>query len=128
MNILQKIITSHYEEIKYTLHPRHSVMENIDRTTAMSFKIIHVKHRNPVLNVNGFPLIKCMKGQWQTLRKREVISMDRQHIRELRQKYIQNPPEGMSAKDIKNMSSTDLLDMDYFLHGDVFDEESFYIF
>lgn len=33
MNILQKIIIDHYEEIKYTLHPRHSVMENIDRMT-----------------------------------------------------------------------------------------------
>lgn len=51
--------------------------------------------------------------------------MDEQHIRELRQKYIQNPPEGMSVKDIKNMSNNDLLDMDYFLHEDVFDEEGF---
>ena len=33
MNILQKIIIDHYEEIKYTLHPRHSVIENIDRMT-----------------------------------------------------------------------------------------------
>ena len=31
MNILQKIIIDHYEEIKYTLHLRHSVIENIDR-------------------------------------------------------------------------------------------------
>lgn len=31
MNILQEIICDHYEEIKYILHPRHSVMENIDR-------------------------------------------------------------------------------------------------
>ena len=51
--------------------------------------------------------------------------MDKQHVRELRQKYIQNPPEGMSAKDIQNMSNNDLLDMDYFLHEDVFDEEGF---
>ena len=31
MNILQKIFTDHYEEIKYTLHPRPSEMENIDK-------------------------------------------------------------------------------------------------
>ena len=31
MNILQKIFTDHYEEIKYTLHPRKTEMENIDR-------------------------------------------------------------------------------------------------
>ena len=31
MNILQEIFRDHYEEIKYTLHPRHSVLENIDR-------------------------------------------------------------------------------------------------
>ena|SRR5699024_2433997 len=31
MNILQKIFTDYYEEIKYTLHPRKSEMENIDK-------------------------------------------------------------------------------------------------
>lgn len=31
MNILQKIFIDHYEEIKYTTHPRRSVMENIDK-------------------------------------------------------------------------------------------------
>lgn len=31
MNILQKIFTDYYEEIKYTLHPRNSEMENIDK-------------------------------------------------------------------------------------------------
>lgn len=96
MNILQNIILDHYEEIKYTTHPRHSVMENIDRmihcgdssfggamygcsncghlkfvpfrcksrfcptcgnkysidrTTSMSFKIIHVKHRHCVFTI-----------------------------------------------------------------------------
>lgn len=52
---------------------------------------------------------------------------------ELRAKYINNPPEGMTAKDIKSMSDDDLLDMDYFLNEDEFDddgfgEEGFYIF
>jgi len=37
---------------------------------------------------------------------------------ELRNKYIQNPPEGMTADDVRNMSDNDLLDMDYFLHED----------
>jgi len=31
MNILQEIFTDHYEEIKYTLHPRNTEMENIDK-------------------------------------------------------------------------------------------------
>ena len=31
MNILQEIFTDHYEEIKYTLHPRPAEMENIDK-------------------------------------------------------------------------------------------------
>lgn len=96
MNILQKIIIDHYEEIKYTTHPRPSVMDNIDRmihcgdssyggamygcpecgnlkfvpfrcknrfyptcgnkysierTTSMSFKIIHVNHRHLVFTI-----------------------------------------------------------------------------
>ena len=32
MNILQKIFTNHYEEIKYTLHPRNTEMtENLSQ-------------------------------------------------------------------------------------------------
>ena len=31
MNILQKIFSDHYEEIKFTLHPRKTEMENIDK-------------------------------------------------------------------------------------------------
>lgn len=60
--------------------------------------------------------------------------MNKQQIEELRQKYINNPPEGMSKKDIKNMSDDDLLDMDYFLNeneDDIFfsdDSEGFFIF
>lgn len=46
---------------------------------------------------------------------------------ELRQKYINNPPERMSPADILSMSEGELLDMDYFLNDD-FGEESFYIF
>ena len=37
---------------------------------------------------------------------------------EIRDKYIKNPPEGMTADDIRRMSEDDLLDMDYFLHED----------
>ncbi len=50
----------------------------------------------------------------------------------LRRKYIDNPPEGMTSKDIRSMSYEDLLDMDYFLNDDEFDddfgEEGFHIF
>ena len=40
------------------------------------------------------------------------------NIEELRKKYIANPPEGMTSKDIRNMSEDNLLDMDYFLNED----------
>jgi hypothetical protein len=56
------------------------------------------------------------------------------HSDVLRQKYIKNPPEGLTAKDIRNMSDEDLLDMDYFLHedDDLFEDqpgaEGFYLF
>ena len=53
-------------------------------------------------------------------------------IEELRRKYIETPPEGMTSEDIRHMSEENLLDMDYFLNedvfGDDFDEEGFYIF
>jgi hypothetical protein len=53
-------------------------------------------------------------------------------IEELRSKYMNNPPEGMTVRDIRNMSDDDLLDMDYFLNDDELDddfgEEGFYIF
>lgn len=55
------------------------------------------------------------------------------NIEELRKKYIENPPEGMTAKDIRHMSDDELLDMDYFLNeDDLFADEAgvegFYIF
>ena len=54
------------------------------------------------------------------------------NIEELRKKYISNPPEGMTSMDIQGMSEDELLDMDYFLNDDDFDddygEEGFYIF
>ena len=40
------------------------------------------------------------------------------HTEELRKKYIQHPPEGMTADDVRTMSDEALLDMDYFLHED----------
>lgn len=58
--------------------------------------------------------------------------MDSNFSEELRQKYIQNPPEGMTAKLVRNMSDSDLLDMHEFLteDDDLDDdefEEGFYI-
>ena len=53
-------------------------------------------------------------------------------IEALHKKYIDNPPEGMTSKDIRLMSEDELLDMDYFLNEDELDdefgEEGFYIF
>ena len=65
--------------------------------------------------------------------KSEGIGMSK-HSDEIRDKYIKNPPEGMTADDIRRMSEDDLLDMDYFLNeDDEFGEdfpgaEGFYIF
>lgn len=58
--------------------------------------------------------------------------MDSKFLEELRQKYIQNPPEGMTAKLVRNMSDSDLLTMHEFLtEDDDLDndelEEGFYI-
>lgn len=57
----------------------------------------------------------------------------KKNIEELRKKYIENPPEGMTSKDIRSISEEALLDMDYFLNeDDLFDDEigteGFYIF
>ena len=40
--------------------------------------------------------------------------MDAKLIEKLRQKYIKNPPEGMTSSLVKNMTDSDLLDMHYF--------------
>lgn len=57
-----------------------------------------------------------------------------QLAKELREKYIKNPPEGMTSDEVRSMSDDELLDMDYFSHefddtdDDDFGEEGFYIF
>lgn len=56
-----------------------------------------------------------------------------QSTEKLRKKYMDNPPEGMTSADICSMGDEALLDMDYFLNEDVFDEDlpgagGFYIF
>ena len=59
--------------------------------------------------------------------------MNKKNTEELRKKYMANPPEGMTAAEIRKMSDDDLLDMDYFLNeDDLFADEAgvegFYIF
>ena len=59
--------------------------------------------------------------------------MSKKNTEELRKKYMENPPEGMTAAEIRKMSDEDLLDMDYFLNeDDLFADEAgvegFYIF
>ena len=54
-------------------------------------------------------------------------------LEELRQRYMKNPPEGMTSKLVKNMTDSDLLDMHYFLTEDEDldgndSEDGFYIF
>ena len=55
------------------------------------------------------------------------------NLEELRKKYMNNPPEGLTSKDIRFMSEEDLLDLDYFLNeDDLFADEAgvegFYLF
>ena len=59
--------------------------------------------------------------------------MNDKALEELRQKYVDNPPEGMTARLVRDMTDSDLLDMHYFLtEEDEIDddefEEGFYIF
>lgn len=58
--------------------------------------------------------------------------MNTSRTEELRNKYMEHPPEGMTADDIRNMSENDLLDMDYFLHEDEDldddDQDGFFLF
>ena len=53
-----------------------------------------------------------------------TVMVDKELIAKLREKYMQFPPEGMSADEIREMDDEDLLDMDYFMHEDdeFFDE------
>ena len=52
--------------------------------------------------------------------------MEQKYIDELRQKYIKNPPEGMTPKLVRNMTDSDLLDMHYFLtEDDDLDDDAF---
>ena len=44
--------------------------------------------------------------------------MDSKALEELRNKYIKNPPEGMTPKLVKDMTDSDLLDMHYFMIED----------
>ena len=44
--------------------------------------------------------------------------MDKQQLNEIRNKYISDPPEGMSVNDVKRMTEEELIDMDYFLSDD----------
>ena len=47
----------------------------------------------------------------------------KKNIKELREKYLLKPPEGMTSEDIRHMSEDDLLDMDYFLNEEDLDDD-----
>lgn len=67
---------------------------------------------------------------YDTILSKEDYKMQT-NIEELRKKYINNPPEGLTSKDIRSMSDEELLDMDYFINeelDDDFREEGFYFF
>ena len=54
--------------------------------------------------------------------------MDKKQIEELRQIYIKKSPEDMTAKLVKQMTDSDLLDMHYFLMEDDDLDDGFYVF
>lgn len=90
------------------------------------------------LNIVAAPVIDLLdflSHLFHTERNRRMGGriMDPKTREELKQKYIKNPPEGMTAKLVRNMTDSDLLDMHYFLieDDDLDDdefEEGFYIF
>ncbi len=52
--------------------------------------------------------------------------MNDKALEELRQKYIDNPPEGMTARLVRDMTDSDLFDIHYFLtEEDAFDDDEF---
>ena len=52
--------------------------------------------------------------------------MNDKALEELRQKYIDNPPEGMTARLVRDMTDSDLFDIHYFLtEEDAFDDAEF---
>ena len=56
----------------------------------------------------------------------EIITMkkseyDKMCADELREKYLKKTPKGYSKTDIKSMSDSAILDMDYFLNEDKYD-------
>lgn len=57
--------------------------------------------------------------------------MTKADLEKLRKRYINNPPEGITAEEIRAMSDDELLDMDYFIHDDELDdgygEDGFFI-
>ncbi len=69
---------------------------------------------------------------YDTILSKEDCELMKPDIEKLRKKYMDNPPEGMTSRDIRRMSEEELLDMDYFLNEDELDddfgEEGFYIF
>lgn len=50
-----------------------------------------------------------------------MCSDNKDVVKKVRQKYLDNPPEGYTKKDIEKMRDDDLLDMDYFLNEEKFD-------
>ncbi|WP_394923091.1 hypothetical protein [uncultured Robinsoniella sp.] len=52
--------------------------------------------------------------------------MDIEYLEALRQKYMQNPPEGMTARLVRDMSDSDLLNMhDFLTEDDDLDDDEF---
>ena len=45
-----------------------------------------------------------------------VVISDAEHVAQVREKYMKNPPAGYTSEEIKNMGDEDLLAMEYFFN------------
>ena len=104
MNILQELFTDYYEEIKYTLHPRDTEMENIDKMPQSNFdeiieKYVEMNIANPFREGNGRSMriwldaiLKAEIGKvidWSKVDKEEyLMAMERSPVKDIEIKYI----------------------------------------
>lgn len=107
MNILQEIFKDNYEQMIYELHPRQSVIENVNRMITCG---------DPSYGGVIYGCTSCGTLKFAPFRCHSRFC-----------------PTCGTKYSIRRMSEDDLLDMDYFLNeDDLFDDEAgvegFYIF
>ena len=144
--LIQHIPEKHFKMIRYGgLYARH---RGIDKKLhrAISREKHHIyrsfnRWRQAISLSFGYDPLKCpdcgsTMSVLELYYNHKRVSLEETYekaMSKVRNKYIKNPPEGMTPRDIRQMSESDLLDMDYFLHefdddDDDWGTEGFYIF